>query len=42
MIVRFSGALSLSAMEKTKKYALMTVLSVLSFTLLREWNFKPC
>ena len=34
MIGRFSGALSLSAMEKTKKYALMIVLSVLSFTLI--------
>ena len=34
MICRFSGALSLSAMEKTKKYALMIVLSVLSFTLI--------
>jgi MFS transporter, FHS family, L-fucose permease len=34
MIGRFSGAISLSAMEKTKKYALMIVLSVLSFTLI--------
>ena len=34
MIGRFSGALSLSAMEKTKKYTLMIVLSVLSFALI--------
>lgn len=34
MIGRFSGALSLSAMEKTKKYALMIVLSTLSFALI--------
>ncbi|WP_445733527.1 sugar MFS transporter [Mariniflexile sp.] len=34
MIGRFSGALSLSAMEKTKKYAMMLLLSVVSFTLI--------
>ncbi|WP_228530393.1 sugar MFS transporter [Tamlana sp. I1] len=34
MIGRFSGALSLSAMEKTKKYAMMLLLSVLSFGLI--------
>jgi FHS family L-fucose permease-like MFS transporter len=34
MIGRFSGALSLSAMENKKKYALMIVLSVLSFALI--------
>jgi FHS family L-fucose permease-like MFS transporter len=34
MIGRFSGALSLSTMEKTKKYAMMIVLSVLSFILI--------
>ncbi len=34
MIGRFSGALSLSAMKKTKKYTLMIVLSVLSFALI--------
>jgi len=34
MIGRFSGALSLSAMERARKYALMIVLSVFSFTLI--------
>ncbi len=34
MIGRFSGALSLSSLEKHKKYALMVLLTVLSFSLI--------